>query len=214
MSLSYLWRKYLAAWNVHFGMHIATHTSELVAMVAKANALASVIHGIPIPPYLQDKLDALNIARAVRGTTGIEGTEVSEEEVRDILEAAEGERVLPASRAREEKEVRNATELMYRVSEILDQDPHVPLSEQLIREFHFITTKGIEYPHNVPGQYRSFPVRAGTYSPPQTGERVQTLMREFIQWFHSSQPQSWDPIIQAIVAHFFVVSIHPFGDGN
>ena len=117
----------MAGWDVHFEMVVRTQTPEVVAMVAKAHALASVIHGIPIPPYLQNKLDTLNIARAVRGTTGIEGTEVSEEEVRDILEAPEDERVLPASRAREEKEVRNATELMYRVSEILDQDSHAPL---------------------------------------------------------------------------------------
>ena len=201
-------------WNVHFEMYVRSQNPELVAMVAKAHALASVIHGIPIPPYLQNKLDTLNIARAVRGTTGIEGTEVSEEEVRDILEATEGERVLPPSRAREEKEVRNATDLMYRVSEILDQDPHAPISEQLIREFHHITTKGIDYPHNVPGRYRTFPVRAGAYSPPQSGDQVQTLMRGFIEWFYSGEPQGWDPVIRAVVAHFFVVSIHPFGDGN
>ena len=204
----------MARWDVHFGMHVDSRNPKLVAMVAKAHALASVIHGIPIPPYLQDELDTLNIARAVRGTIGIEGTEVSEEEVRDILVAAEGERVLPAARAREEKEVRNATELMYRVSEVLDNDPNVPLSERLIREFHYITTKEIDYPHNVPGQFRTFPVRAGAYSPPQAGEQVQTLMREFIKWFYSGESQAWDPIIRAIVAHFFVVSIHPFGDGN
>ena len=204
----------MPSWDVHFRVFIQTGNSELVSMVAKAHALASVIRGIPIPPYLQDKLDTLNIVRAVRGTTGIEGVEVSEEEVREILEATEDEHVLPSSRAREEKEVRNATELMYRVSEILDQEPHEPITERLIQEFHSITTAGIDYPHNVPGKYRSFPVRAGAYSPPQNGEDVRRLMQEFIAWFYSSETLTWDPVIRAIVAHFYVVSIHPFGDGN
>lgn len=204
----------LPSWDVHFRLFVQTQNAELVAMVAKIHALASVIRGIPIPPYLRDKLDTLNIVRAVRGTTGIEGTEVSEDEVREILEATEDEQVLPASRARDEKEVRNATELMYRVSEILGQDLHAPITERLIREFHFITTNGIDYPHNLPGEYRAFPVHVGAYSPPQTGEEVQTLMNQFVDWFYSSVPLSWDPVIRAIVAHFCVVSIHPFGDGN
>jgi hypothetical protein len=39
-------------------------------------------------------------------------------------------------------------------------------------------------------------------------------MKEFIHWFNEGEPTLWDPIIRAIVAHFYVVSIHPFGDGN
>ena len=204
----------MAGWDVHFGMVVRTQIPEVVAMVAKAHALALVIHGIPIPPYLQTKLDTLNIVRAVRGTTGIEGTEVSEEEVRFILEASDDEQVLPASRAREEKEVRNATDLMFHVSEILEQEPQLPLTENLIKEFHFIITKGIDYPHNEPGSYRSFPVHVGEYSPPESDKEIERLMGEFIDWFYSGEPQGWDSVIRAIVAHFFVVSIHPFGDGN
>ena len=83
-------------------MTIRTGDPKLIMMVAKIHALSSVIHGIPIPPHLQQRLDRLNIARAVRGTTGIEGTEVSEEEVRDILEANQDEPVLSSSRTREE----------------------------------------------------------------------------------------------------------------
>jgi len=39
-------------------------------------------------------------------------------------------------------------------------------------------------------------------------------MRQFVKWFNSGAPTAWGPIIRAIVAHFYVVSIHPFGDGN
>ena len=77
----------MPAWNVVFGTRVQVDAPEIVRCVAQIHALAGVIRGIPIPPSVQDNLDRLNIMRAVRGTTGIEGTELSEEEVGLILEA-------------------------------------------------------------------------------------------------------------------------------
>lgn len=39
-------------------------------------------------------------------------------------------------------------------------------------------------------------------------------MAEFIRWINEGPPARWDPVIRAIVAHYHVVDIHPFGDGN
>lgn len=204
----------MPAWNVHFKTHIRLGDPSLVEKVARAHALASVIRGIPIPPHLQQRLDSLNIIRAVRGTTGIEGTELSEEEVEKVLQASEGEPILQPSRAREEQEVRNAAQLMFHVDDLLRDNLQGPITEELILRFHEITTRNIEYPHNEPGKYRSFSVHAGTYIPPTTGDEIRTLMSQFIDWFNSSPRSNWDPIVRAIVAHFYVNSIHPFGDGN
>ena len=33
-------------------------------------------------------------------------------------------------------------------------------------------------------------------------------------WFAEGKPRTWDPAVRAIAAHFYVISIHPFGDGN
>ena len=68
-------------WDVTFETRIHLTSPEVVTAVAKIDALAAVIRNIPIPPGVQDKIDALNILRAIRGTTGIEGIELSEEEV-------------------------------------------------------------------------------------------------------------------------------------
>lgn len=201
-------------WDVHFNMGVKLTDPTIVQRVAEARALASVIRGIPIPPYLQNRLDSLNIIRAVRGTTGIEGAELSEEEVGKVLQAPRGQRVLTPSRAREEQEVRNAEELMVYVAKYVNRWPDAPLTEDLIRRFHKLITRGIDYPRNTPGQYRNFPVRAGGYVPPESGDEVQRLMTEFVNWFNKGTPTNWDPVIRALVAHFYVISIHPFGDGN
>jgi Fic family protein len=84
----------------------------------------------------------------------------------------------------------------------------------LIRDIHRLTTDGIDYPHNTPGVYRSNQPVAGDYLPPETNEEVRLLMGEFVSWLNSGERLHWDPIVRAIVSHFYVVSIHPFGDGN
>ncbi len=201
-------------WNVHFDTVVQTQNTLVVDLLAQAKALASVVRLIPIPPYIQQRIDQLNIIRAVRGTTGIEGTELSEDEVAKIVAAAPNERVLTGNRAREEQEVRNAERLMRYVAETVHRDRNIPVAEPLIRTFHQITTRDIDYPNNVPGHYRTFAVSAGDYVPPASGEEISKLMARFIEWFNSGPPSSWDPAIRAIVAHFYLVSIHSFADGN
>ena len=200
-------------WDVHFNMYVRVEDPEVVRLTARATALASVIRGIPLPPYVQDRIDRLNIMRAVRGTTGIEGTDLTEEEVQEVLQAPPTEPVLSGGRQREEREVRNAANLMDQVAAYLERNPNAPLTEEVIRGLHRMVTDGIQYPGNVPGRYRARNVTAGDYQCPEHG-RVPALMSEFIQWFNNGPPTSWDSVVRAIVVHFYVVSIHPFADGN
>lgn len=201
-------------WDVHFEMRVNTEDPEMLRLLVKVDAMASVIRDIPIPPYVQSRLDNLNMVRAVRGTTGIEGTEVSEEEVEEILLTPAGQQVLPRNRARDEQEVRNANEVMGYVAERLRAEPTGPLTEELVRDFHRTVTQDIGYPHNAPGEYRTHLVRAGNYIPPGNAERIRGLMSEFVRWLNSAPATDWHPVIRAVVAHFYVIAIHPFGDGN
>ena len=200
-------------WDVHFNMYVRVEDPEVVRLTARAMALASVIRGIPLPPYVQDRIDRLNIMRAVRGTTGIEGTDLTEEEVREVLQAPPTEPVLSGGREREEREVRNAANLMDEVAAYLDQRPSATLTEDTVRWLHRMVTEGIDYPGNVPGGYRARSVNAGDYQCPEH-TLVPGLMAEFTRWFNAGPPQHWDPVVRAVVAHFYVVSIHPFADGN
>ena len=207
-------RSILPSWEVHFNLTLRDGNPRIIQDVARIHALASVIRGIPIPPSVQQRLDRLNILRAVRGTTGIEGTELSEEEVGLIMDSPPDAATLGPGREREEQEAKNATELMGYVADYIRGNPGAQISEALILECHRVLTQGINYPHNEPGQYRNHAVTVGPYRPPANGEEVRRLMAEFVYWFNTGAPTSWDPVIRAIVAHFYLVSIHPFGDGN
>lgn len=204
----------MPTWKIDFSYRLDMTNPELVTNAARVESLAKVIHGIPLPPAVQFRIDRLNILRAVRGTTGIEGTEVSETEVSEIMAAGPQQQVLPPSRRRAEQEVRNAREVMDYVANVLRGTPDQPVTEELVRKLHELTTKDIDYPNNEPGRYRNHAVQAGTYVPPRTGDEVRALMEEFVEWLRTGPSKAWPAPIRAIAAHFYLISIHPFGDGN
>ena len=203
----------MPSWNVHFDLAADMSAPHRLERLVAAKSLARTIRDIPVPPHVQSRLHTLNIVRAVRGTTGIEGTELSEDEVNRVLAAPADQPVLEAARRREEREVRNAQALKTLVENTLRRNPDTPLSESLIREFHRVLTDGIDYPNNEPGRYRTRRVTAGDYLAPDYAE-VPALMSGFADWLNRGRGAALDPIVKAIVAHFLLVSVHPFGDGN
>lgn len=204
----------MPSWEVNFDLTLRVDTQHVIQCLAQIHALSGVIRNIPIPPSVQNRLDRLNILRAVQGTTGIEGTELTEEELGRILGTDSEAPALERGREREEREARNAEALMRYVAEFVSHNPEAPVSEPLILKFHEILTEGIDYPHNEPGRYRNHPVNVGFYRPPADGDEVRRLMSEMVRWLNTGRAASWDPVLKAIVAHFYLVSIHPFGDGN
>jgi Fic family protein len=94
------------------------------------------------------------------------------------------------------------------------QTAETEVSEALIATIHRLTTLGIDYERNSPGMYRHHAAEAGGYIPPREHDEVRALMARFVDWINSGDRQGWDCIIRAIVSHFYLVSIHPFGDGN
>ncbi|XP_067944133.1 protein adenylyltransferase FICD-like isoform X2 [Watersipora subatra] len=63
------------------------------------------------------------------------------------------------------------------------------------------------------GQLRNTQVFVGDFTPPRPGE-VQVLMEEFIDWLNSDETVDLHPIKFAAIAHYRLVTIHPFYDGN
>ena len=204
----------MPSWDVHFNVRIRVDEPRLVRAVERSRAIAETIRGIPVTAGVRRRLNALNIARAVRGTAAIEGTRISETEALEVLDTPADVRVLPPDRSRDEREVRNAQAVLQFVQRELRANPMRRLDEPLIREIHRLTTTGVAYQGNEPGQYRDRAVTAGDYRPPASGDDVRQLMTAFVRWFDKGAAAAWDPIVRAAVAHFYVVSIHPFGDGN
>ena len=200
----------MPTWPIRFNLNIDHSNIELLECAARIQATARVIREIPIPPATQKRIDHLNILRAIRGTTAIEGNTLDEEAIDKLIKNPAT--ASPEKLDKDGLEVVNAAKAMGYITQTLNKFPDRPLTQDVIREIHQITTCHIPYPHNIPGHYRTHPVNAGLYIPPRTGEEVRNLMAEFERWL--TQTAQTNPVIRAISAHFYFISIHPFGDGN
>ena len=85
------------------------------------------------------------------------------------------------------------------------------LKEKDILDIHYLILTGIDSPNA--GCYRSIPVRiAGSAVALPHPLHVPHLMTEFIQWLNTTKDMH--PVKLAAEAHYQLVTIHPFVDGN
>jgi Fic family protein len=145
-------------------------------------------------------------------TTHIEGTHLTLDQARRLLEGQTVENVDPDD-ARELLNYRSAFEL---VSAYLASG--APITEGLIREIHKRLVEGVRGGSGSPGEYRkvqNYVVNSATgqaiYTPPPPGD-VPELMRQLVGWL--SQPSTIHPVLASGIAQFQLVHIHPFVDGN
>lgn len=153
--------------------------------------------------------------RSVQTSTAIEGNQLDEEQAMLVLvEDA------PAS-SPEELEIKNLDEA-YDLIQQIGSDPSVRIDEGLVRTMNFIMLKDMPTAQaRSRGRYRLGPsliinsqTREVRYRPPAP-ERVPDLMASFVadiqRWMRDKAYPG--PVIAAL-AHFGLISIHPFEDGN
>ena len=172
------------------------------------------------PQEWQSQLDKLNRVRAVRGTTAIEGNPLSEAEVSQQMEYLEQQTHNDDrhTATKEQLQIRNAGEAQAWVRQrFLPNSPPIGLKD--ILTMHEMITRDSDTDDNIPGKLRSLSVIVGTE---ELGgvhrgaphERLPRLMEEYIDFINSRRLEGLHSVIRALLAHFYLVTIHPFGDGN
>lgn len=175
---------------------------------------------LTLPPDWRREMDRLNRVRAVHGTTALEGNPLTEAEVRQQLELAATER--PADRLdrpEEHREVRNAGRAQDWVKKRFSAESNPPLRPGDLLRMHALLTEGSDERRTDPGRLRTAEVTVGT---PELGgvhrgapaQDLERLLDEFVTLLDSRRFLRRHVAIRALLAHFFLVTIHPFGDGN
>ncbi len=190
---------------------LENQNSNLIRIEAYKEAALNLV----LPSDWKEQLDQLNRVRAVHGTTAVEGNRLSEAEVSRLLEASSDQ---PQNQSREEKQVRNAGLAQDWVRQRFTPDSK-PLQLSDIMRMHRLVTGGSDETDNVTEKLRTHPVVVGTEAlggvhrgaPP--AELIR-LMEEFVTFVNSNKLAAQHPVVRALLAHFFLVTIHPFGDGN
>lgn len=87
------------------------------------------------------------------------------------------------------------------------------ITEHTIRQIHALILRTIN--DEEAGRYRRIQVYiAGSEYIPPGPESVPPLMHDFSRWLNSEEAKSLHPLELAALAHFKLVNIHPFVDGN
>lgn len=197
-------------WEPDFDPRFDLRSPDLLGLIVQIEAYRLSVPKIPLPPKMQEQMNRLNIIRQVKGTTGIEGNTLTPERIGQVLEGTSGSSSGPAQ---DELEVINAERTLKFIRKTARESGAL-VTEDLVRKLHDIGTTGCEYKDNIPGQYRKHNVTAGEYHPPEPAE-IPRLMKRYVDFINSDEViRGYGPLIRAILAHFYLVSIHPFGDGN
>ena len=173
-----------------------------------------------LPPEWRNQLDKLNRVRAVFGTTALEGNPLSEAEVSRQIELIdqEGDSVPGAMVTKEQLQIRNSAKAQAWIKKRFEPGSASVTLEDILT-MHRMVTQQSDEDHNIPGQLRTFSVQVGSSD---TGgihvgaphKTLLGLMEEFTTFLNSERLMNDNPVVKALLAHFFLVTIHPFGDGN
>lgn len=197
----------MSYWRIKYDAAIDFSDPELAALNAKINTLKDVLSMAPLTAQLHDEINKLQIIHQVRGTTGIEGNTLSEFAVEEVLREQ-------APKDLEERETLNAyNALRYTIQEKIGAGGCC-VTEEMIKKLHEILTTGLLQNDNIPGQYRLQKIKVGHNFEGERFENIPEQMRAFVYYINSEEVKKWGELIRAVLAHFYLVTIHPFSDGN
>lgn len=207
---------------ISFEFNIQRLSPDMWLDLGEAMSKCQHLAGVPLKPERAREMGAVYLARGVQATTAIEGNTLSESEVKQIV--AKGTADVGASRAYQEREVRNVLSAIGEMDEALRAGKRLPITRERLEKLNFQILEGIpDAPEVVPGKLRQHNVTAGRYLAPRW-EDVPRLIDRFVRWLNELRgtvtPESpvrerfVNAMLAAMLAHLYIAWIHPFGNGN
>lgn len=188
------------------------YTDIAVNDLTRIAVARELILNSPFIPKWEISLRREAIIRSAHSSTAIEGNRLSLEQVSDL---AHGREVMATRK--DKQEVLNYLQVLKSIDKLTDGKK---ITEKNLLHIHKIVTQGtLENPADC-GTYRNRYVVVGNrltgevFFRPPLNEDVPKLTRALIAWLNSSYSQALDPVIEAGIAHYEFVRIHPFVDGN
>lgn len=200
---------------ITFEVDLRSASHELWMLLGEAASKCEHLAGVPLRPDVAQRLHRVFLAKGVMATTAIEGNTLSAAEVEAHLE---GKLSLPPSKAYLAQEVQNIVDA---INGTVLGSLHAPISVELICELNRMVLRDLALndEDTVPGRVRAHRLTVGRYHPP-VGSDCPALLSRMVNWLQEMEhhaPPDADrafAVLRAIIAHLYLVWIHPFGDGN
>jgi Fic family protein len=171
------------------------------------------------PAFPGSTNDIINeeLMSVVGATLAIEGTTLRQEEIKESFIKADLNQKLKDK----EQEAQNSRSAYKYIIDAVDNNKGKFFhSEVHIKKIHELLTSNVEsISPNMPGQYRTLKATFGhprKHSFCRTKTQINTAMSSLIDWLNKDGGGliTGNPIVKAIMAHYYLTEIHPFGDGN
>lgn len=189
-----------------------TITNKILRSIGQIEAAKEVIENAPLVPYYEKQFKTEAIERTVHHGTHIEGNELSIDQTRKLLE---GEEVV--AHDRDIQEVINYRNVMNLLDDLAAK--RGGYDTEMLFEIHKETVNKIVSPEKT-GVFRKSQVVIKEensdkviLTPPPWLE-VPYLVNSFLDWLNSDSSADIHPVIRAGIAHYVLVSTHPFVEGN
>ena len=185
--------------------------------LGEARSKCEHIAGVPLPPRVANTLHQIYLAKGVWATTAIEGNTLSEKDVRKRIR---GRLKLPRSQEYLGQEIDNVVRACNQILPNVDRQDFVYLTVDGIRDFNRQVLDGLKLEDGViPGEIPTYNVGVADYlGAPR--EDCEYLLGRMCEWLNHETFMPKDDnqitlgILRAVLAHLYLVWIHPFGDGN
>jgi len=187
-----------------------TITNKLLKTIGIIEAAKEVIENSPLVPAWEAKFREDALVRTVHHGTHIEGNELNLTEAEKVLAGAK-----IVGRERDIQEVLNYRSVLKYIETFGEGE----FTEEALKRMHELTVRRI-LPDETVGVYRKTQVvvknsQTGevTFRPPPAVE-VPFLMTDFLRWLTTTSAEDVHTALKAAIAHYEIVRIHPFLDGN
>jgi Fic family protein len=194
-------------------------SSKIWMALGEAQSRCEHIAGVPLPPNQADHLHRVYLAKGVHATTAIEGNTLSEDEVQHEIQ---GSLKLPESKQYLGQEIKNILDGCNEMLEAVaaSDDSMELLSVETIRHYNRLVLRNLDLDNGVqPGEIPTFNVVVANYRGAPR-EDCDYLLARMCDWLNHATFVGHGPdlivrgILRAILAHLYLVWIHPFADGN
>jgi Fic family protein len=191
---------------------VFSYTHAMVRRLAAIAAAREVILHAHLVPKWEVSVRREELIRAAHASTAIEGNPLTIEEVSQL---AEGREIMAARRAK--AEVLNYLRVLEHIG---SYQKNGAISEKQILALHRDITRDTLDDPATEGAFRTVRVVVGNrrtkevvYSPPVPKE-VRPQADRLIAYLNSDAARGMHPVLVAGLAHYELVRIHPFVDGN
>ena len=211
-------------------------TPRLLNLISQIDQLKEQIIQAPVVPAYENKIKKDALVRMVHYGTRIEGNRLSELEAKRVIEG--GEVVGFERDVQEVLNYRRVVEFIDRLTTPPGEKPRletdfevkVPVkvewqekelvyNEEMIKKINQITTDNLVNA-SISGEYRKEKVVIENLSTgevvfkPPSAVEVPFLVRDLLEYLNSQKARELHPVVRAAIAHYFLVAIHPFVEGN